>query len=196
MRRLALLLMLVSACGGGEKKAGQQLSKQPASVRGWIASIEGATEASYQTVETQMAKRLETFRETTVWVENAPFVSGGVAETGAFLMLDVPPGDVTITFTAPGIPAARLELRNIPGSADIVIPALIINRDGSIAVGRPEDIRVRVGVKSDQERVTQQTMTVAGQNVPVREVPLAKLMDRRDFPTPPGMEQTPVATVK
>jgi hypothetical protein len=171
------------------------LSKVPISVRGWIADVERpAGDDSIRTIETEMARRAELFGATTVWVENAPYVSGGVAENGSFVLLDVPPGNVTITFTAPGVEAAALTLENIPGTADVLIPGLELKRSG-VTLADPTAVRIRLASRAvDQARPTGKTALVAGQAVPVVETPLSQMTDRRDFPPPPNF--APVATVR
>src|SRR5712691_7349678 len=120
--------LVISACGPSEP-VGPLLSKEPISVRGWIVDVEGAASSSYQTVETEAFRKSQLFQTMNVWVDNAPFVSGGVAETGAFLLLDVPPGNVTVVFSTAGAPAAKLVLQNIPGNADVFVPAILLRRD-------------------------------------------------------------------
>src|SRR5258708_12382863 len=136
---LSLLFALV-ACGPPEPVA-TGLSKEPISVRGWIVDIEGAENAPFKTVETEAFRKTQLYTTMNVWVDNAPYVSGGVAETGAFLLLDVPPGNVTITFSAPGAPAAKLVLQNIPGNADVFVPAILLRRD-SVALLDPKGVKV------------------------------------------------------
>ena len=172
-----------------------QLSKEPISVRGWIADVEGtSSDNAIRTIETEMARRAELFGATTVWVENAPYVSGGVAENGSFVLLDVPPGNVTITFTAPGVDAAALKLENVPGTADVLIPGIELKRSG-VTLHDPKAPRIRIASRAvDQARPTGKTALVAGHPVPVLETPLAQMVDRRDFPAPPNF--APVATVR
>ena len=171
-----------------------QLSKAPTSVRGWIADVERPEgDTSLRTIETETARRAELFGATTVWVENAEYVSGGVAENGSFVLLDVPPGNVTITFTAPGVEASALILENVPGTADLLIPGIVLKRTG-VALQDPKLVRVRIPARVDQPRPTGKTALVAGHPVPVVDTPLAQMTDRRDFPAPAGF--APVATVR
>src|ERR1043165_4245648 len=105
MRRGALLLaLIVLSCGkeSTQRSTFAALSKEPTSVRGWIADVETRSSADvYRTTETEAARRAATFQNTNVWIDNAPYVSGGVAENGAFVLLDVPPGAVVISFGPP-----------------------------------------------------------------------------------------------
>ena len=189
--------LLIFGCNG-EKGPTQTLSRSPVSVRGWIADVEQPGEpGKFRTVETEAARRIELFQQTSVWIEGKPFVSGGVAETGAFLLLDVPPGDVEITFNAPGAEHVKLVLKNIPGSADVFIPALLLTPTGSKAL-EPNLLKVRMAAKIDKERPTGKTVEVAGVQVPIVETPYNDMQDRRDYPdivNAPG-QRTPVATVK
>ena len=193
VKRLILALFL-TACGGGETQQPSNvtlLSSEPVSVRGWIAEVEGTVSGDYKTVETEAARRLQVFQNTNVWIDNAPYVSGGVVETGAFMLLDVPPGNVTISFQAPGIESARLVLQNVPGNADILIPAAILKRDGTVAVGDPQKIVVRVPAPAKSAAPA----IVAGHTVRVTASTLDALSDRHDYPTPPEV-RAPIATVK
>ena len=184
------LLILTSSCGDTPPGA-TPLSKEPVSVRGWIADVEGAGQSAIPQVEA--ARRLQLFQQTYVAVEKAPYISGGIAENGAFVLLDVPPGDVNVVFTAPGAPAARLVLRNIPGSADVVIPGILLRRE-SVQLLQPRQVVVRVAGSPQQ---AQWTANVAGVAVPVRNVPVAQMGDRRDLPTPPSYAGgTALAVVK
>lgn len=198
MKRLLILLLLLIGCAcAGEKPASNDrpLSREPVSVRGWIAEVEGSGSGDFKTVETEAARRLQLFQGTNVYVENAQYVSGGVAETGAFMLLDVPPGDSTITFQTPVIETVKLELKNIPGNADVVIPGLMLNRNGA-TLAEPEKVFVRIAASVKTPRKTSRTAIVAGQTVPIIETPLNDMSDRRDYPNAPGTVPVPVATVK
>src|ERR1043165_5328907 len=112
--------VLVLAGCGGEKPNTPQVSKDPISVRGWLLDVEGSA-SPIRTAETEAARKAHLFQATYVEVVNAPYVSGGIAENGSFLLLDVPPGKVTIVFSAPGAQSAKLEIDNVPGNADIFL---------------------------------------------------------------------------
>ncbi|HXH39461.1 MAG TPA: hypothetical protein VNN08_12600, partial [Thermoanaerobaculia bacterium] len=142
----------------------------------------------------ESARKQELFRGTNVWIENAPYVSGGVAETGSFLLLDVPPGNVTITFSAPGVPASRLVLGQIPGNADVLVPAIMLKRD-TVALLDPNSVKVRLAAAVDKAVPTGAFAVVAGQRVPVTRTPIKEMIDRLDYPNPPA-SQKPLATVK
>ncbi len=190
-RCIVVLALIAAACND---RTGPRVDRNPTSVRGWIIDVETGPSTTYHTVETEAARKRDLFRGTNVWVENAPYVSGGVAETGSFLLLDVPPGNVTITFSAPGAPAARLVLGNIPGNADVFVPAMLLKRD-TVALLDPAAVKVRLAAQIDKATPTGAFATVAGQRVPVMNTPIAKMIDRMDYPTPPAM-QAPLATVK
>jgi hypothetical protein len=189
---LALTLFLLGCTG---ELPSAHLSKEPISVRGWIADVEQQQDGAFRTVETESARRIQLFQGTNIWVENAPYVSGGVAETGAFLLLDVPPGNVTVDFTPPGGQNARLVMENIPGNADVLIPAVLLKPNGSVALLDPKAVKVRLAAKIDKPRQTNMSATIAGVLVPVIEVPIAEMVDRRDYPNAPGTA-APLATVK
>jgi hypothetical protein len=195
MKRLALLAMLLAACEGGKPGSTfKNLSMEPISVRGWIADVETPPSETFHTVETEAARRAHLFQTANVWVENNSYVSGGIAETGAFLLLDVPPGTVTITFSAQGAPASHLVLQNVPGNADVLIPALLLKPNG-VELLQPDAVRVRLGAKIAKARPTGRTAIVAGKAVPILEVPIGELVDRRDYPNPPA-GPAPLATVR
>ncbi|MDP9361856.1 MAG: hypothetical protein M3P29_10430 [Acidobacteriota bacterium] len=194
-RCIISLALLIAACSGRSQSSRPGVTKEPISVRGWIIDVDGGENAAaFHTVETESARKMNLFHQTNVWVENAPYVSGGIAETGAFLLLDVPPGNVTITFTAPGAPAAHLVLGNIPGNADVFVPAILLMKD-SVALLDPNSVKVRMAAHIDKATQSGQFATVAGERFAVMSTPIAQMADRHDYPAPPATLQ-PLATVK
>jgi hypothetical protein len=193
-RCIFILAILAAACGGPSEPQGPHVHKDPISVRGWIVDVETGPITAYHTVETEAARKRDLFRGTNVWVENAPYVSGGVAETGSFLLLDVPPGDVTITFSAPGVPVSRLVLKQIPGNADVYIPAMLIKRD-TVSLLDPKSAKVRVAAQIDKAVRTGAFATVGDQRIAVMSTPIREMIDRLDYPNPPA-SYAPLATVK
>lgn len=194
MRHTLVLLLatLLLACGGRDGEiTTEQISRQPLSVRGWVLDVKNAKKG--ETIEMEIARRQQIFQGTSIWVENSPYSSGGIAENGAFVILDVPPQTATIGFNAPGAPEAKLVLENIPGSADVFIPDIVLE-PGGVTVLDPSKIEVRIASRVDAPRPTGQTARVAGHDVPVFEAPLSQFKDRRDYPNPGGFR--PVATVK
>ncbi|HUP46329.1 MAG TPA: hypothetical protein VM779_12545 [Thermoanaerobaculia bacterium] len=194
MKRLLVLpAALLLGCNLTEAPLPQQpLSREPVSVRGWVADVEGANKGELQTPETEGARLQELFQATSIWVEGAEYVSGGLAENGAFILLDVPPGQATIGFNAPGAENATLHLENIPGNADVLIPAILLKPGGATLL-QPEGVIVRLAANTAEPRGTDLVATVAGVEVPVIEVPVNALIDRRDYPER-GIR--PVAIVK
>lgn len=193
MRNLGVPLLLLSmACAPSPNTP--RVSREPLSVRGWIVDVEGTSNAPFHTAETDAARKRQLFQSTNVWVENAPYVSGGVAENGSFLLLDVPPGNTTITFSAPGISAVSLVLQNVPGNADVFVPALLLRRD-SVQLLDPGSVKVRMAAQIGRPAPSGATARVAGLIVPVMNTPVAAMTDRHDFPNPPGT-LAPIATVK
>ncbi len=188
-RIICIVLLILAACSSEKPKPA--VSKEPVSVRGWIEDVEGSAHASVPDLET--ARRTQIFQATSIWVDNADYVSGGVAENGSFILLDVPPGTLTIGFEAPGAEQARLVLQNIPGNADVLIPGLILKKNGA-GVMKPEAVKVRVPARIDKERPTGKMAMVAGVQVPILDVPIAAMIDRHDYPKPEGFK--PVATLK
>jgi hypothetical protein len=193
---LAIALFLLAAACGGEQQA-SKLSRQPVSVRGWIEDVETPTSGTgdFKTVETEAARRLAMFQQTSAWIEGAPYASGGVSEAGSFVLLDVPPGNVTISFNAPGAETAQLVLQNLPPNADVLIPGLVLKAGGS-SLAQPDKVMVRVPSAANASKPTGATATIAGRPIPIMEVPLRELENRRDYPPPGGVQAAPVATVK
>jgi enamine deaminase RidA (YjgF/YER057c/UK114 family) len=188
-RILCIVLLTLAACSSEKPKPA--VSKEPVSVRGWIEDVEGSGHATNPDMET--ARRTQIFQATSIWVDNADYVSGGVAENGSFILLDVPPGNQTIGFAAPGADQARVVLQNIPGNADVFIPGLILKKNGA-RVMKPAAVKVRVPARIEKEKPTGKMATVAGVQVPIIDVPIAAMIDRHDYPKPEGFR--PVATFK
>jgi hypothetical protein len=184
----AAVLLLLTACGGEKDFT---VTSDPVSVRGWITDVKDAKRA--ETIEMEIARRTELFVSSSVWVENQELASGGIAENGSFIVLDVPPQNSTLGFNAPGAETARIVLENIPGNADVLIPNVVLEPNGAKVLD-PAQIRVRVPASVDRARDSGHTAKVAGYTVRIIETPLNELMDRRDYPSPPGYR--PVATFK
>ena len=192
MRRFTILLVaaVMAACGN-ETSRTSTVSKEPVSVRGWIDDVQGSVKST--TPEMETARRTQIFQGTQIWVEGADYVSGGVAENGAFILLDVPPGNVTIGLSAPGVERARIVLQNIPGSADVFLPAVVLKPNGASVVN-PQEVKVRVASRIDKPVPTGKSAIVAGLTVPIVSVPINAMVDRHDYPKPKGYQ--PVATFK
>ena len=191
-RALAIAVVLLAACGGEPSGSSPYtISRKPVSVRGWITDVAGAKSA--ETVEMEIARRTELFASSSVWVENSEYASGGIAENGAFIVLDVPPDNATLGFNAPGAENAKIVLQNVPGTADVFIPNVILEPGGAKVLD-PKAILVRVPGEVTQPKATGKTAMVAGYTVPVIEAPLSAFADRREYPNPGGFR--PVATVK
>jgi len=186
-----LLLALLVSCSETPADSPHALSRQPVSVRGWLHDVEGAQHE--QIPDLEIARRQQIFMGTTVFVDKSEFSSGGVAENGAFLVLDVPPNSADVVFQSTNIDAAKLELRDVPGNADVLVPSVILRR-GNVTVLDPKAIKVRLPGEGKQARDTGKFATVAGYKVPIIETPLSQLTDRRDYPNPGGFR--PVAIVR
>lgn len=194
MRRLLIpiVLLALAACGGSEEGRGSfRPPSEPVSVRGWILDVKGAQRA--ETIEMEIARRTQLFMSSSVWVENGDYASGGIAENGAFVILDVPPGGPIIGFNAPGAETAKVVMQNVPPLADVFIPDLILQNGGATVLD-PKKILVRLAGNVSKPTPTGRTATVAGYTVPVMEVPMSQMIDRRDYPQVPGFR--PVATVR
>lgn len=183
--RFLLPILLLVACGG------ERTNDRPLSVRGWVTDVAGATPA--ETYEQEIARRTHIFTSTSLWVENSDWASGGMAENGAFVVLDVPAGSPTIGFNAPGAESAQLVMEDVPGGADVFIPNIVL-QNGGAKILDPKAMLVRVPGKVDQPRPNGQMAKIAGYSVRVIETPMAQMQDRREFPNPGGFR--PVAKVK
>lgn len=192
-RRLLVALLFLVACGheGKDPNSVHDISRQPVSVRGWILDVKGAHPADSPDLE--IARRTELFQSTSVWVENEQFASGGIAENGSFLILDVPPNKAIVGFNAPGAETARLVLEGVPGTADVIIPFVILEPGGA-KVFDPKLIRIRLPADVDKASPTGKTANIGGYQVPIINTPIAEMTDRRDYPNPGGFR--PVAIVK
>lgn len=179
-----LMLALISSCSGQVEK-GPRLSKEPVSIRGWIEDISTAP-AGFKVLTGETQRKRMLFQESYVSIDNAPFASGGVAENGGFIILDVPPGEVTLTFQAPGVPAARLQLHGLPPNADVYLKGISLSPTTGVTVLKPEDVLVRVpGDSTVKERSELPSKTfVANRRVRVIRAPLPEMSDRRDYPAP------------
>ncbi len=142
-------------------------------------------------------RMMQFLTDTNIYVPDMPFVSGAIAETGAFLLLDVPPGEVRIRFQPPGLAEADLVLRNLPGNADVILPGLKIDGE-TVTLLEPAKAVVRIPIDEDVRRKLDYFVYAGEQEIEVWEVPFADLVDRREFPT--GDEKLPadmiVPTVK
>lgn len=191
-QRLVLALLFLAACSGEKGSSLQNLSHEPVSVRGWIRDTKGAKPSDSPDIE--LARRAQLFQATSVWVENSQYATGGVAENGAFIILDVSPDMAVIGFNAPGAETARIVLQGVPGNADVLIPDVILEPGGAKVLD-PSKILVRLP-SYDVRKVTPngKTAMVAGYRVPVLLAPYSELADRREYPDPGGFH--PVAVVK
>jgi hypothetical protein len=192
---LCALLSALCALSCSNEKPAAAVSKDPVSVRGWIADVDsGGPSDRFRTVETESARRTAAFQSMNVWVEGAPYASGGVAENGSFIFLDVPPGKTAIGFSTTGVPQAMLTLENVPANADVFVPGLVMTPKG-MAVADPKAIRVRLAAKIAKPAPAGLTARIVGVDVPVMNVPINSMIDRHDYPIPPSSTPAPIAKV-
>jgi hypothetical protein len=193
MRRslVAIALFLAAGCGETDPNSSQFLNRKPCSVRGWVLDVKGAKHA--ESMELEIGRRTELFANTSIWIENTEFATGGIAENGAFVILDVPPMSATIGFQAPGADQAKLPMLNVPPTAEVFIPDVILEPGGA-TVRDPKAIQVRVPADVDQPRLTGKFAQIGSYQVPITEAPLNAFADRREYPNPGGFR--PVATYK
>lgn len=185
LRLIALgLAFCLTACS---EPTGPLISKTPVSIRGWLTAPAGGDPSVLHltdTASTVDAHRARVFEQTALSVEGFPFASGGMAGNGSFIILDVPPGDVTINFQPPEGIDGQLFMKGVPANADVLLQALEF-RGSEVVPIDPAKVVVRVGSNIESRRpMPGANMTVAGQPVQVVEVPLRELIDRREFPEP------------
>lgn len=196
MTRLLIPALLLALACGSPQPVTPVVSKAPISVRGWIADVDRPDSGgTFKTVETEAARRGQMFQSTNIWMDDAPYVSGGVADTGAFILLDVPPGNSTIEFAPPGGPVSRLRMENVPGNADVFLPGLIL-KDNAVGFADPSAVKVRLAAKVAKVTPTGAFAVIAGQRVPIVNAPIAQMTDRHEYPTAPSSGPAPLATVK
>ncbi|HVR44223.1 MAG TPA: hypothetical protein VMS56_12355 [Thermoanaerobaculia bacterium] len=193
VRRLALVLALLLplGCGGNESpdRADRgSFRKGPVSIRGWFAEIDaGAPPPEVFSVTEPNARisphQSRLFEQTSISLEDVPYASGGVADNGSFIILDAPPGRLTINMQAPGVPLVQMNLESIPANADVFIPGIRLLPD-RFEILEPEKILIRVPTRGSERRMTGQRGIVGGHPVEIWEVPLREMMDRRDWPVP------------
>jgi len=193
MRRslAAIVLILAAGCGETDSNSAQFLNRKPCSVRGWVLDVKGAQRA--ENMDLEVARRQALFASTSIWIENTEFATGGIAESGAFVILDVPPQNAVIGFQAPGADQAKLPMVNVPPTAEVYIPNVILEPGGATVLD-PKAIQVRVPAEVDKPRLTGKFAQIAGYQVPIAEAPLNAFGDRREYPKPGGFR--PVATVR
>lgn len=190
----AAAIAIVTGCGSPHDPKAPSLSREPISVRGWISDVDTGSSDRFRTVETESARKTQLFQAANLWVDGAPYVSGGIAESGAFILLDVPPGNVTVTFSAPGAPASKLVLQNVPGNADVFVPSLVLKAAG-VELLEPGAVKIRLAAKIAAPRPTGRSAIVAGHAVAITETPIVQMNDRLNYPNPPN-EAAPLATVR
>ena len=180
-----MTVLLLCACGG--EPTGPAISKTPVSIRGWLVDpVSDAPQMHYltDTARGDAEQRARLFEQTNLSVEGFPFASGGIAGNGAFIILDVPPGDVTINFQPPQGADSQLFLKGVPAHADILLPGLRM-QGSDVTLTDPSRVVVRVPARIEARRpLAGASTTVAGHQVPVLEVPLREMIDRREFPEP------------
>jgi hypothetical protein len=92
------------------------------------------------------------------------------------------------------MPDAFLHLENIPPSADVLLPELVV-QPPYVRLARPGRAVVRLPARVKEPRRLEQTARIAGVEVRIVEVPFSHMADRRDFPHPDDAGR-PLATVK
>ena len=192
MRRASLLLALLCfACSDSESldhEGRGSFRRGPLSIRGWFDEIAvGTPPADVFSVTDPNARipayQRQLFEETNISLEGVSYASGGVSDNGAFIILDAPPGDLTLNMQAPGVPLVQMTLEDIPPNADVFIPGIKLYSD-RFEIVRPDQILIRVPIRGGERRKSTQTARVGEHTVDIWQVPLREMMDRRDWPVP------------
>lgn len=192
MRRASLLLALLClACSDSEsldREDRGSFRRGPLSIRGWFSEIAvGPPPAEVFAVTDPNARvspyQRQLFEQTNISLEGITYASGGVADNGAFIILDAPPGSLTLNMQAPGVPLVQMSIENIPPNADVFIPGIKLYPD-RFEIVRPDQILIRVPVRAGERRKSGETARVGAHRVDIWEVPLREMMDRRDWPVP------------
>lgn len=188
----ALLLLLAGCRESSTDDTSSRLSREPVSVRGWILDVKGAQRG--ETMEMEVARRASLFVQSSVWVEKTEHASGGIAENGAFVILDVPPQHAIIGFNAPGAETAQITLQDVPGNAEVILPDVILENGGATFLD-PTKLAVRMP-SGDVDKITPtgKYAVINGVRAPILNVPYSQMGDRRDYLVPPGYR--PLATVR
>ena len=173
---------LLVTCGE-PREARPGPAKFPVSIRGWVSDIDLPPQETMQVIDPAVGdmRKWAVIGRINLYVEAADYVSGGIANDGSFIMLDVPPGEVNLIFQPPGLPDGRLHLENVPPNADILLPDLAI-KGGSVLLNEPELAMVRIPAKVSERRKLESTVRIAGHEIPAWEVPLQEMIDRREYP--------------
>ena len=184
---LMFTALLTTACKESpEMAAERERRRSPVSVRGWIWDIEAEAPGSpgtmsvYNENQAEFQRKQRLFAETNLAVEGVTYASGGLLDSGTFIILDAPPRNLTVLFQTV-LGDFTLPMTNIPPSADVLLPGIIIGREG-VRFAEPEKIRVRI--VGETARKTGEMAQVGPHQVPIEEVTAAEITDRRDYPTP------------
>lgn len=185
LRMTVVTVIAISLAGCEAKESGPEVSRSPASVRGWIGDIELPPNEMYRLMEQTTGinqLKLQILQDTTLSVAGTQVASGGIAENGSFIILDVAPGPVTIIFSAPGLPENMLMIEGVPGNADILLPGVELTLAGpKIDTSR---VLARIPEERGKETPVPPPIKVMGQEVAVKVTSLGELVDRRDYPEP------------
>jgi len=170
---------------------GPVVSKEPISVRG-LGRRRGRRGMHLPpTVETEAARKAQLYQSINVWIEGAPYrLRRTTRRTVRSLLLDVPPGNVTISFAAPGAPDAKLVLQNIPGNADVYVPALILAKN-SVKFADPAAVQVRMAAQIDKPPSHRPLRRRGRPEDRHRRDAAGAAHGEHEFPTPPGGGRPP-----
>jgi len=193
--RKALVSIVLLGLGGlltscGEPRHSNVVNK-PASIRGWINEIEKTLPPGVDPSVVMQGQTLEDYlRDANVYLKGTVKVTGGLMN-GAFVMLDIPSGDETIVFQAPGIDESAMTIKGIPPTADVVLSGVNVTKHGA-KLADPSKAVIRIAAKVDEIREIPSTTTIDGVKIRTVEVPLRLMGDRMNyiergaFPYEPG----------
>lgn len=189
--RLALPLLVLAFVIGSCEEPRSQIVNHPVSIRGWIADVERTIPPGVSPNVIIQGNTLEDYiQQSNVYLKGGKLITGGLMN-GSFIMMDVPPGDATIVFQAPGIYQSPMTIHGIPPAADVVLSGVDITKHGT-KLDDPSKALVRIAAKIDKMREIPSTTTINGVKIRTVEVPLVKMGDRMNyiergaFPYEPG----------
>lgn len=180
-----------------ELAAERERRRSPVSIRGYIWDIDIPAPAMPGTLsvvdpaQADTERKARIFGQTYISIDDVNYASGGLIDTGAFVILDAPPRDVTMLIQPPVVPDQRIVMHRIPPNADVYLPGIIIDRQG-LRFADPSKLRVRI--PGETARGTGQTAQIGPHEVPIEEVPVSELMNRREYPEPVPPAGEPPAT--
>lgn len=190
---VAAALILSGCADTPELAAERERRRSPISIRGWIWDVEAPAPTVPGTLSVvgelgDQERKARIFQQTYISIDNVTYASGGLIDTGAFVILDAPPRNLTMLIQTPVFTDYRIPMQRIPPNADVYLPGIVLDAKG-VHFAEPEKLRVRIpGEKSGP---TGETALIGGHEVPIETATISELVNRREYPeiTPPESAQ-------